>query len=245
MSMSTSRWPSTMATRSSSACVALNNMRFIQHSLRLLRGAQQAEANGRDGRADEDQWTDTRARRRGGAPGFRPRAAWSGPATRARAAPGGAACSGRTGATTMWSWFPNLISLFLRRRAPRSGSKQFASAAPAQRGPAQSMACATWPPGRPDCESRKPDRLPNRCPQIADHGANARTATSLRFRRMACSAQLQFPAIAGFPGRYRPKPEPFIRARLARRQAGAYRPAPSGSAEKPRPLKYMQDGCYP
>jgi len=36
---------------------------------------------------------------------------------------------------------------------------------------------------------------------------------------MACSAQLQFPAIAGFPGRYRPKPEPFIRARLARRQA--------------------------
>ena len=43
----------------------------------------------------------------------------------------------------MWSWFPNLISLFLRRRAPRSGSKQFASAAPAHRGPAQSMACAT------------------------------------------------------------------------------------------------------
>ena len=59
-------------------------------------------------------------RRRGGAPGFRPRAAWSGPATRTHAAPGGAACSGRTVATTICSWFPNLISLFLRRRAPRS-----------------------------------------------------------------------------------------------------------------------------
>ena len=49
--------------------------------------------------------------------------------------------------------------------------------------------------------------------------APVRGQLSPRFRLTACSAQLQFPAIAGFPGRCRPKPEPFNRARLARRQA--------------------------
>ena len=57
-------------------------------------------------------------RRVGSASGCRPRTAWSDPSGRARAAPGGAACCDRTGATTMWSWFPKLIFVVLA--APRA-----------------------------------------------------------------------------------------------------------------------------
>src|SRR5512138_2889542 len=82
------------------------------------------------------------------------------------------------------------------------------------------MACATWPPKRPDCESRKPSSASEPSPANRGRRRLCEGHCWPGLRRRAGAARLQFLAFAGFPGRYRPKPEPFIRARQARRHAG-------------------------
>ena len=74
--------------------------------------------------------------------------------------------------------------------------------------------------------------------EVADKSGN------LRFRLTARSARLQFLAMAEISGGADRSLHRHHSGRACHGAAGTC-PAPSGRAEKPRPLKYMQDGCYP
>ena len=120
----------------------------------------------------------------------------------------------------MVSWFPNLISLFLRRRAPRSGSKtvRFSGSRTSRARAVHGLRHLATEAAR----LRIQEALIG-FRTVARKCGQRRLCEGHRspgLRLMAGSARLQFLAFAGFPGRYRPKPEPFIRARQARRHAG-------------------------